>query len=64
MATWISERERESALLAQTGVFQAACQGKRMDEAGKLFIDSTGGSSVGIELATIAGGGHTGNIAS
>ncbi|MBF0524962.1 MAG: Cache 3/Cache 2 fusion domain-containing protein [Deltaproteobacteria bacterium] len=78
LAVWDMDRERESSLLAQTGVFQAACQGKRMDEArerlvsihkaspfyenvfladtgGKLFMDSIGGKSVGVELTKLPG---------
>ncbi|MBF0507899.1 MAG: Cache 3/Cache 2 fusion domain-containing protein [Deltaproteobacteria bacterium] len=38
LATWEKDRERESVLLTQTGVFQAACQGKRMDEARKRLV--------------------------
>ncbi len=75
---WLNYREEEVAILSETGVFQAACVGKRLEEAekrlqkyhaiapvhenifladtaGKIFMDSIGGKSVGIEVAKIPG---------
>jgi methyl-accepting chemotaxis protein len=75
---WIAEREREAVLFSENGVFQDACQGKRIEEAqarlnkyhkqspvyenifladanGKLFLDSIGGKSVGVEINKIPG---------
>ena len=75
---WIADREREVVLFSENGVFQAACQGKRIEEAqarldeyqkaspmyenifladtnGKLFMDSIGGKSLGVEIKKIPG---------
>ena len=75
---WLNYRKEEVTILSETGVFQAACVGKRLEEAekrlqkyhaiapvhenifladtaGKLFLDSIGGKSVGVEAAKIPG---------
>ena len=75
---WISDREREVVVFSENGVFQDACQGKRVEEAqarlnkyhkespmyenifladtnGKLFMDSIGGKSIGVEINKIPG---------
>ncbi len=78
LSMWIGDRERDVLLFSENGVFRAACEGKRLDEAqnrlniyqkqspfnenifladknGKIFMDSVGGKSVGVELAKIPG---------
>ena len=76
LSMWLADRERDVLLFSENGVFKAACEGKRLDEAqirldlyqkespfyenifladknGKIFMDSIGGKSVGIDISKI-----------
>jgi len=76
LSIWLNDRERDVLLFSENGVFKAACEGKRMEEAqqrlntyqkaspfyenifladknGKIFLDSIGGKSVGVDISKI-----------
>ena len=76
MTRWLEGRESQAKVFAETGVFIAACQGQRKEEAqarletyhktekvyeniflatpeGKLFMDSIGGKSIGVDITQI-----------